>query len=409
VLLVCDGGTGAGQHQMLKFDGVSGGLLSTYGGSYLGGPGGGPDLGGVIGPDGLLYKENFGGDSVARFDPATGNPMPAPGQSGADFVPAGSGGLSGTEGIAFNPIDGNLYVASSNSNDIMEYNGTSGAFITEFVGAFQGGLFNSNDLTFGPDGFLYVNNGLLNKVLRFDPTTGANAPSPGLTDANFIDPTDPNLVDANGMAFGPDGNLYVSNGDYQTSNPNKPRIVEYDGSTGAFIGVFVPADPNIGFIDGIRWGIDGNLYITNNLQGGQGASEILEYAPDGTPLGIFGDTATSGIGFAAGVFSYDDGTGPAPHQGTQHHVGQLHAQLDTLVVPQSTPLGVTPLGDQNGLAAAPTATTTVNPLLQALPAQNANQPGQVVQAQAATAVFGQDAIPGGLTAANIDSVFGQGW
>src|SRR5689334_16953156 len=60
-------------------------------------------------------------NSVDRFDESTGKLL-------GTFVSAGSGGLSGPIGMRFGP-DGNLYVASSDTNQILRYNGASGAFI----------------------------------------------------------------------------------------------------------------------------------------------------------------------------------------------------------------------------------------------------------------------------------------
>jgi hypothetical protein len=50
------------------------------------------------------------------------------------------------------------------------YNGTTGAFLGVFA---ADGLTSPNGLAFGPDGNLYVVDELTNRVLRFDGTTGA--------------------------------------------------------------------------------------------------------------------------------------------------------------------------------------------------------------------------------------------
>ncbi len=44
----------------------------------------------VFGPDGELYVSSYVSDAVLRFDGETGQPLPADGKSGADFVSAGS-------------------------------------------------------------------------------------------------------------------------------------------------------------------------------------------------------------------------------------------------------------------------------------------------------------------------------
>ena len=56
-----------------------------------------------------------------------------------DQLPSGSGGLNEPYDLAFGP-NGNLFVTSYQTNSILEYNGTTGAFITQFVPSGSGGL-----------------------------------------------------------------------------------------------------------------------------------------------------------------------------------------------------------------------------------------------------------------------------
>jgi len=83
------------------------------------------------------------------------------GTSGAfvtDFVPTGSGGLAGPLGLVFGP-NGNLLVSSFAesggfpfANSVLEYNGTTGAFVTAFVPPLSGGLAGPTYLAFSPGG-----------------------------------------------------------------------------------------------------------------------------------------------------------------------------------------------------------------------------------------------------------------
>lgn len=164
----------------------------------------------AFGPDGNLYVANFGsgGDSyITRYD-SNGNPVDV-----TPFVPSGPN-LEDPEGIAFGP-NGNLYVTDAN-DQIDQVVLPSGAFsiITTPSGGCPGTPFtNPSGLTFGPNGNLYV----------ADEGFGcADASVPGgfadygvyeydtsgdLLEA-FVAPN--TLSTPVAMAFGPDGNLYVT-------------------------------------------------------------------------------------------------------------------------------------------------------------------------------------------------------
>src|SRR6516165_378319 len=64
-MIVTDGFNAPATNQILEFDGSSGTFLSKFADStYLKNP----DLGATQGPDGNIYKENFNGNNVLRFD-----------------------------------------------------------------------------------------------------------------------------------------------------------------------------------------------------------------------------------------------------------------------------------------------------------------------------------------------------
>src|SRR5207249_3686893 len=120
-----------------------------------------------------------GTNSILRYDGMTGEALPSPGNGGATFVAAGSGGLNRAFSLNFGP-DGNLYAtsgggsASSEYSRVLRFNGTTGEFIDAFVPAGSGGLTGPRGLVFGPDGNLYVNgnDSAPGSVLRYNGTTG---------------------------------------------------------------------------------------------------------------------------------------------------------------------------------------------------------------------------------------------
>jgi streptogramin lyase len=135
-----------------------------------------------------------------------------------------------------------LLVSHSATGQVHRYNETTGAF----EGIFASGIVFPGELTYGPDGHLYVSDIGADVVRRFDGTTGA---------ALGIFATGGGLDAPGGSTFGPDGNFYVVSD--LTHN-----VLRFNGTTGAFMDVFAsglltrPAD--------LAFGPDGNLYVTGN-------------------------------------------------------------------------------------------------------------------------------------------------
>lgn len=184
-----------------------------------------------------------------------------------------------------------LLIGNSDGNTILLFDEATGTFQGNFTAPGNGGLNSPDDLTFGPDGNLYVSSGgsssqnLLDPaypqnsaVLRFSPSgqfLGVAASGNGLTRPY-------------GNAFGPDGSLYVSS--FRTN-----QILRFDGSTGNFLGVFASDNNNgLGSLNGLNgpngllFGPDGSLYVTTEGSADDGSgnlaftyeSQVLRYSPE---------------------------------------------------------------------------------------------------------------------------------
>lgn len=181
-----------------------------------------------------LLIGNTRGNNVSIFDEQTG-------RYGGDFIAAGSGGLVDPDDLTFGP-DGNLYVSSgtSTSGAILKFDGKTGAFLGRFD---QGGtLLRPYGSAFGPDGRLYVSSFRSDEILRYDASTGAFidvfAKGTGLANG---------LNGPNDLLFGPDGSLYVTTqgsvadglGGIRFPSGIDSQVLKYDIATGTS-SVFVP-------------------------------------------------------------------------------------------------------------------------------------------------------------------------
>jgi len=227
--------------RVLRYDGATGSFLDTF-----------VSGGGLDGPSGLavipadtrdLLVASRANGRVIRYEGATGAPV-------GNFVLPARYGLETPFGMAFGP-DGNLYVANGIKDDltgpventVLRYDGASGVFIDVFCSGFPAPM---TQMTFGPDRHLYVSVG--NTVYRSNGTAGGCS--------LFAGPGSP-LNFAAGVTFGPDGNLYV--GSFLGN-----QVLRYDGATGAYLDAFatVPISGTDGHVGGVTFGPDGDLYVT---------------------------------------------------------------------------------------------------------------------------------------------------
>ncbi len=172
----------------------------------------------MFGPDGNLYVASYATSSVLEYNGTTGAFIQS-------FVPSNAGGLVNPEGMVFH--DGDLYVASQGTNQILEYNATTGAPMGAFVTAGAGGLSSPNGLAFGPEGNRYVASQGSGSILSYDGTTG----NP-LGTGTFVADGYGGLSAPADLAFESNGTLLVASG--------SGDILSYD-SYGTFLGDLVPA------------------------------------------------------------------------------------------------------------------------------------------------------------------------
>ena len=218
-----------------------------------------------------------------------------------------------------------LLIGNTRGNNVVVIDRQTGAYVKDFISAASGGLKDPDDLTFGPDGNLYVSSGSNTdgQILRYDGKTGA-----------FISvfAQSSSMKRPYGNAFGPDGNLYVA-------SFRSDEILQFNGKTGAFIAVFAKGNgTTAGLLNGpndLMFGPDGKMYVTTqgSVADGLGGisykfdSQVLRYdvatkvgevfapAPKPTPggggyvslLGLANgpDGLLYATDFAGGIRSYD--------------------------------------------------------------------------------------------------------
>ncbi|HOW73846.1 MAG TPA: PEP-CTERM sorting domain-containing protein [Phycisphaerae bacterium] len=144
----------------------------------------------------------------------------------------GMGALGVATGLAVSQVGAatqDLLVSTGAGRSVLRYDGTTGAYLGTLVSAGSGGLQRADGMTFGPDGNLYVgsydpNLAVADSVKRYNGQTGAYI-APDASGGDLFCPW--------GVRFGPDGNLYAS-------SSYRSWVNRYDGTTGAFIDYFIP-------------------------------------------------------------------------------------------------------------------------------------------------------------------------
>lgn len=165
----------------------------------------------TFGPDGALYVASFETDQILRFDGQTGAYLGV-------FVSASLGNLNGPDAGTKFGADGLLYVPSFWNDRVLRYD-AQGSFVDAFVAFREGGLRQPRDLV-QHEGDWYVASSLNNRILRFD------------AQGNFVG-IFASVLQPYSLAFNPhDENLYVVS--LQLNSVRK-----FDGLSGAPLGEVV--------------------------------------------------------------------------------------------------------------------------------------------------------------------------
>jgi streptogramin lyase len=205
-------------NQVKRYDRATGAFIDVFASTNLAGPEG------MTIHQGMLYVTNSNPpQGVQRFDAATG-------VNTGNFVPSFAN--PSPRDVKVNPANNRLYVLYYNAATVETFDLTT---MTSFgllmpagspIGA--GGLYTPSAMAFGPDGNLYISGGTFGGnfgVRRYNPTTGAFI--------DFFANTGSDLNVPYGITFGPDNNLYVA-------TQNGANVMRFNYPTGTFMDFFVP-------------------------------------------------------------------------------------------------------------------------------------------------------------------------
>ncbi len=112
-----------------------------------------------LGSDGNLYISNWEDRSIDQYSP-----------DGIKLAQFAKGGLDIPQGHIFGGDNNNLFVVSLGSNTVVEFDGSTGEFISTFISTH---LDTPEDIVFDRDGNIWVANFDSNDINEFDGTTGA--------------------------------------------------------------------------------------------------------------------------------------------------------------------------------------------------------------------------------------------
>jgi len=221
-----------------------------------------------------LYVGDGSDNTVKKFDASTG-------AYEGNFIASGSGGLNGPRGLIFRNhgqmlvVDQN--VGEPNPGEVLRFNGVTGNFLDNLV--FQtdpNAPFAPRGMVLGARHTLYVADDgnldgiTLGRLTRFNSETGAFLGD--LQPTGFTGDFYPR-----GVVIGPDGLVYAS---VRNIAATGGEIMRWDPATGNFGGVFVASDAtnDLNRPEGIAFGPDGNLYVASFRADASDTDKIEEFS-----------------------------------------------------------------------------------------------------------------------------------
>jgi DNA-binding beta-propeller fold protein YncE len=178
-----------------------------------------------------------------------------------------------TISTTFTPADvqitasGNILVADSFGSGVYKYSSTG-----QSLGLFSSlGLSRADFMAFDSQGNLYVTDPSDGVVRKISPS--------GVDEGNFLT----HVLGITGISFDPMGNLYAA---FATQAGSDTDMIRKYSASGQDLGLITSTGLNQPF--GIAFGPNGNLYVANS-----GSNTIHEFSPAGADLGVFASTGLS--------------------------------------------------------------------------------------------------------------------
>lgn len=284
-------------HTVREYDGTTGAFVRVAA-SALGDP-----LGVVIGLDGNLLVSDGQSNQVKRYDRGTG----------AFIDVFASTNLAGPTGMTIH--QGVLYVTNSNPpQGVQKFDATTGVNTGSFVPSLANA--SPRDVKVNPaNNRLYVLYYNAATVETFDLTTTASF---GLLMPAGSPLGSGGLYTPSAMAFGPDGNLYISGGTFG----GNLGVRRYNPMTGAFIDFFAKTGSDLYYPIGITFGPDHRLYVATSA-----FANVMRFNyPAGTFMDFF---VPDGGGGLTAPFHLTFEVGPSPVLTYTLHRDCLHNVNDS--------------------------------------------------------------------------------